>query len=289
VIAEFVDEYMEARAREEKARVAWLRWLETMEASLAEYRLAYLWWTARDGVRSVGNAGTHEGRERARAADSPGHIGLHRPAAAVYVTVLCDRSSRERSSPVRAARSSTPAATGPMRPEGRGGSFEVWLVGRDIETTRFASEDVPSAVQAAQLPKASGRGEKHSKLGSARRSRSFPREGGLGDRRGTVAGGAPAQRGGIWPESVGSRLGLEAGNAGGLEFRAARAARAGVSNAGGSMQQDLRVKARRAIELLVCGFHSESPSATSHESAANYNRTRAVWERCSSPGSGGTN
>jgi len=267
---------MEARAREEKARVRLLRWLETMEASLAEYRLAYLWWTARDGVRSVGNAALMKPRARSRCRFSWPHRAAP-PGRKLSMSPSCATAARrERSSPVRAARSSTPAATGPMRlraaaAASRSGSSVAISRRLGLRARRTLSGS------SRQLPKASGRGEKHSKLGSARRSRSSSRRR-LGDRRGTVAGGAPAQARRDLAESVGSRLGLEAGNAGGFWNFERRVPRAPEFerwlDATG-----LRVKLAGTIELLVCGFHSESPSATSHESAANYNRTRAVWEQ----------
>src|SRR5437870_209359 len=42
VVSEYRKDYMAARATEARARNAWLRWLRVTEASLAEYRLAYL-------------------------------------------------------------------------------------------------------------------------------------------------------------------------------------------------------------------------------------------------------
>ena len=276
VIAEFVDEYMDARSREAKARVAWLRWLETMEASLAEYRIAYLSWTARNGVRSVGNAALMKAASAFALPILLATASCTARPQGVYVTVLCDRSSSgaELSCPgstiLEAGRYWADAA------EGRGGSFEVWLVGRDIETTRFATETYPQRFK----PPVSQNKRAWREAFEARLSwqiAKLPREG----------GSAIAE--GLW--RVARRLN-EAGSGRKVLVLASdlRQVTPGVWNFERRVPrapefvrwldaEGLRVKLAGTIELLVCGFHSESPSATSHESAANYNRTRAVWEQ----------
>jgi len=268
VIAEFVDEYMQAREREAKQRIIWLRWLETMEASLAEYRLAYLWWAAHRGtVLKVASSGALLSLllvTQSCAREEQVHLAL-----------LCDRSSSgaEVSCPARtvldAARYWADAA------ESRGGTFEIWLFSRGIEPIQFASEEYPLrfkapvsetkrvwrrrfearlAARAAQLPTGGGSAIAEGVWRVARRLNEVP-----GRKVLVVASDLRQVTPGVWN----------------FERRVPRADQF-LKWIG---TQGLTVQHPSAIELVVCGVHSESPAGSSPAEADSYNRTRAVWER----------
>ena len=268
VIAEFVDEYMQAREREAKQRIIWLRWIETMEASLAEYRLAYLWWTA------------HRGTVLKVASSVPLlTLLLVTQSCAreeqVHLALLCDRSSSgaELSCPARTVldvgRYWADAA------ESRGGTFEIWLFGRGIEPIQFASEEYPRRFKPpVSETKRLWRQGFEARL--AARAAQLP------------TGGGSAIAEGVW--RVARRLNEAAGQKVLVVASDLRQVTPGVWNFERRVPradlflkwigaQGLTVQHPSAIELVVCGVHSESPAGTSPDRADRYNRTRALWER----------
>jgi hypothetical protein len=274
-IGEFADEYKNARLREWDAHYAWLRWLETMEASLAEYRLAYLWWAAQRGVTRA------SGAAMIKAVGSFMlplllAIGACVDDGQVHVALLCDRSTS-------GAEAACPAGTvveiGRLWADAaqtRGGRFEIWVFGRGIEPTRLGVEDYPRRFKPpVSESKRAWRAEFEARL--AARAAELP----------THGGSAIAE--GVW--RVARRLN-EAGPGRKILVLATdlRQVTPGVWNFERHVPrpldfvrwldvQGLGVALPEKIELLVCGFHSESPSATSRASAANYNRTRALWQQ----------
>jgi hypothetical protein len=274
VIAEFVDEYMQAREREAKERIIWLRWLETMEASLAEYRLAYLWWVAHRGTPKVGSAAV---LKVASSVVLPLLLVTQSCAREeqVHLALLCDRSSSgaEVSCPARtvldAGRYWANAA------ESRGGTFETWLFGWGTEPIQFASEEYPRrfkppvsenkrvwrqgfearlAARTAQLPTGGGSAIVEGVWRVARRLNEVP-----GRKVLVVASDLRQVTPGVWN----------------FERRVPRADLF-LKWIG---TQGLTVQDPSAIELVVCGVHSESPAGTSPAKADSYNRIRALWER----------
>ena len=268
VIAEFVDEYMQARAREAEALTTWLYWLETMEASLAEYRLAYLWWAAHRGTvlkvaRSVALLPLLLVTQSCAREDL------------VHLALLCDRSSSgaEVSCPARtvldAGRYWADAA------ESRGGTFEVWVLGRGIEPIQFASEEYPRRFKPpVSETKRVWRQGFEARL--AARAAQLP------------TGGGSAIAEGVW--RVARRLNEVGGRKVLVVASDLRQVTPGVWNFERRVPradlflkwigtQGLTVQHPSAIELVVCGVHSESPAGTSPDKADSYNRTRAVWER----------
>jgi hypothetical protein len=272
VIAEFAGEYKNARLREWEAHYAWVRWLETMEASLAEYRLAYMWWAAQRGVTRG------SGAAMIKAAGSFVLPLLLTTGACVddrqvHVALLCDRSSSgaEVSCPA-----STLVAVGRFwadAAESRGGDFEIWLFGRGIEPTRFGSEEYPRRfAPPVSESKRAWREAFEARL--AGRAAQLPGN----------AGSAIAE--GVW--RVARRLEQARGRRVLVVASDLRQVTPGVWNferwvprAAEFIQwldrEGLRVEHAGTIEFHVCGFHSETPSGTSHASADRYNRTRALW------------
>jgi hypothetical protein len=274
VIAEFVDEYMQARAREARALSTWLRWLETMEASLAEYRLAYLWWAAHRGTPKVGTAAV---LKVASSVVLPLLLVTQSCARQeqVHVALLCDRSSSgaEVSCPARtvldAGRYWADAA------ESRGGTFEIWLFGRGIEPIQFASEEYPRRFKPpVSETKRVWRRDFEARLGA--RAAQLP------------TGGGSAIAEGVW--RVARRLNEVPGRKVLVVASDLRQVTPGVWNFERHVPradlflkwigaQGLTVQHSSAIELVVCGVHSQSPAGTSPAKADRYNRTRALWER----------
>jgi hypothetical protein len=277
VVAEYTMEYMLARAVEARVRNAWLRWLQATEASLAEYRLAYLGRSARTRGPRADAASIVKAASllllinlaAASCAEVRGHE--HVP---VHAILLCDRSSS-------AAELSCSANT--VLGAGRwwadeatlGGTFEVWLVGDGIDIPRLVSETYPEHFRPP--------------VSESKRAWRQAFEGRLGGKSGTLptnTGSAIAEA--FWRVSrrlneagpgrkvliLASDLRQVTPGRWDFERRIPRTEEFLVW----LRESDLTPDFGARVELVVCGFHSSTPAGTSLSTAVTYRRTRALWQ-----------
>jgi len=278
VVAEYRKDYQEARAIEARVRCAWVRWLQATEASLAEFRLAYLVRLRRSPLSAstatalVKTAGLVILVLCALSACARAHA--HEDAQ-VHAILLCDRSSS-------AAEFSCSANT--VLDAGRwwadeatlGGTFEVWVIGDGIDIPRLVSETYPEHFRPP--------------VSESKRAWRQAFEARLGDKGGTVptnTGSAIAEA--LW--RVSRRLN-EAGRGRTVLILASdlRQVTPGMWDFERHVprpaefiawlrRMDLMLEMRTGTELTVCGFHSETLAGTSRSTAASYHRTRALWEQ----------
>jgi hypothetical protein len=275
IVAEFSDEYMRARAVEKAEREAWRAWLHALEASLAEYRLSYLWWAARGRINPVGSGALAKVASAVVLLPLVLSAGSCAPRpSAVHMEVLCDRSS---SGAEFACPASTIVNAGTWWADQAalsGGTFEVWLVGEDIETTLFTAERYPERFKPPVAEsKRAWRQVFERRLQAA--VTTLPVDQGSAIAEGMWRVSRRLREAGPGRNVLLVASDLRQITPGAWDFE--RRVPAPDAFLGWLRSAGLTPELPSSTDVLVCGVHSESPARTAHATAETYRRTRSLW------------